>query len=62
MRHWIDELGGRKFVLTLGCAVACTALLWFGKLDSGSFTAIILGTVGLYIGGNVTQKRLQGEK
>jgi uncharacterized membrane protein YeaQ/YmgE (transglycosylase-associated protein family) len=62
MTHWIDQCGGRKFMLSSGVLIACTALLWVGRLDSGAFTAIILGTVGLYIGGNVTQKRQQGEK
>ena len=52
----IETFGGRRFLLTLGCGVACSFLLWFGKLTDGSFTAIIMSTVGVYIAANTTQK------
>ena len=52
----IETFGGRRFLLTLGCGVACSALLWFEKLTDGSFTAIIMSTVGVYIAANTTQK------
>lgn len=48
--------GGRKFFLVLGCGVACTGLVWFAKISDQVFATIILGTVGVYIYGNVTQK------
>ena len=49
--------GGRKFFLTLGCGIACTALVWFAKISDDVFLLIILGTVGAYITGNVMQHR-----
>jgi len=54
----MSKLGGRKFLLCLGCGVVTSVLLWFGKLDGGAYTTIILGTVGAFIVGNVAaQKR-----
>lgn len=63
----IENAGGRRFVLTLGCGAACTALVWFGRIDGPVFRDIIIGTVAAYIAGNVVQKvkanvALDGEK
>lgn len=56
MRRAIDSSGGRRFVLTLGCGVVCTVLVWNAKIDGAVFRDIIIGTVGLYIAGNTYQK------
>ena len=53
----IETLGGRKFVMTLGCGLATTALTWFGKIDGATYSLVIVATVGAYIAGNVAQKR-----
>lgn len=52
----INTFGGRRFLLTVGCGAVTSFLLWHGKLDSGSYTAIIIATVGAYIAANTTQK------
>lgn len=52
----IVNLGGRRFLLTLGCGMACTFLVWFGKISDVVFASIIIGTVGAYITGNTIQK------
>lgn len=56
MRATIENIGGRRFALTVGCGAVCSVLLWFGKLTDPSFTLIIMGTVGAYIAANTTQK------
>lgn len=57
---WIDRIGGRKYTMTLGCGLATTVLQFTGKLDaSGStYAMVIIATVGVYIGGNVVQKKI----
>lgn len=50
-----ETVGGRTFLLTVGCGLASSVLLWFGKLDSGSFAAVIGSTVSVYIGANAYQ-------
>lgn len=55
----LQTFGGRRFILTVGCGLVCSVLLWFGKLTDGSFTTIILGTVAVYIAANTTQKHAQ---
>lgn len=51
------DFGGRRFLLTVGCGLVNAILLWFGKLDTGSYTAITLATVAVYIGANTYQKK-----
>lgn len=56
MTRPFDRVGGRRFVMCMGCAMVCTVLVWFAKISGGEFTAIILGTVAAYIAGNTGQK------
>jgi hypothetical protein len=44
-----DLVGGRTFLLTMGCGVSTYVMRWFDKLDNGSVTAIILASVCAYI-------------
>jgi hypothetical protein len=52
----LTGLGGRRFLLTLGCGIATTVLTWFGKIDSATYSYVLIATVAAYIGGNTTQK------
>jgi uncharacterized membrane protein YeaQ/YmgE (transglycosylase-associated protein family) len=49
------KLGGRTFLLTLGCGAITSTLLWFGKLQGGEYVTVILGTVGAFIAANAVQ-------
>jgi len=53
----ITKLGGRRFILTIGCGIATTILCWFGKIDGMTFSAVIIATVAAYITGNTWQKK-----
>jgi hypothetical protein len=54
----ITSLGGRKFLLSVGCGLVTSILLWFGKLDSTAYSTIIISTVGVFVAGNVVQKKV----
>jgi uncharacterized membrane protein YeaQ/YmgE (transglycosylase-associated protein family) len=51
----ITTMGGRKFMFVVLCVLLTAFLTWTDKLDAGAYTTIILGIVGVYIAGNVTQ-------
>lgn len=52
----LETIGGRRFLMCMGCGVACTALVWFAKISDAIFRDIIIATVAVYVAGNVTQK------
>ncbi len=51
----------RKFILVAAALASATALVWFGKIDGGVYSAVVIATVGAYIAGNVAQKATQKE-
>lgn len=54
----IEAVGGRRFVLTVGCGLVTGLLQAWGKLDpaGSTYALVVVGTVGAYIAGNTTQK------
>jgi hypothetical protein len=58
MRGLLENLGGRRFLITVGGGVVTSLLQWFGKLDpaGATYAMVIIGTVGAYITGNTAQK------
>ncbi len=56
MGNLIEQFGGRRFLLTLGCGIATTVLTWFAKIDGATYSLVTIATVGAYITGNTYQK------
>lgn len=56
---WLQRLGGRSFLLCVGCAGVTSYMRWHDKLADGSYLAIIMGTVVAYIGQAAFQNRSQ---
>lgn len=55
-------LGGRKFVLAVGCGLITSVMRAANVLSDGGYVTIIMGTVAAYITGNVFQKRREPER
>lgn len=45
-----------RFVLCIGCGGVTSLLLWFGKMDSTAYAAIIIATVGAYVSGATIER------
>lgn len=56
MNNVICSLGGRRFLLTLGCGAVTAFLCWHGKISGEVYAAVTIATIGAYITGNVVQK------
>lgn len=52
----LEALGGRRFIISMLIGLATTVLTYLGKIDGGTYSVVILGTVGAYIAGNTLQK------
>jgi len=53
---YLTFVGGRKFILSM-ISVLCTSVLcWFGKIDPGVFSVVMVATISAYMAGNVLQK------
>ncbi len=54
----LNTMGGRKFLATIGCGAVTSLLQYLGKLDpaGSTYSLVVLGTVGVFIAGNVAQK------
>lgn len=56
MYPFIPKLGGRRFIMAMGCGMVCTGLVIFRVISEEVFATIILGTIGGYITGNLVQR------
>lgn len=52
----ISTLGGRRFLLCVGCGIVTSLLCWFAKITGEVYATVIIATVGGYITGNTWQK------
>jgi len=58
----ITRLGGRRYIMTMGCGIACTVLVWFDKITPEVFATVVIATVAAYITGNGVQRALDRNK
>jgi len=52
----LDDYGGRRFLMTMGCSLVSTVLLWFGKISGSEYVTLVTLTVVPYIGFNTQEK------
>ncbi len=57
----LDKLGGRRFLLAMGCGGVTAILCWFGKVSDAVYATVVIATVGGYITGNVVQKQIDAK-
>jgi hypothetical protein len=55
----LDQLGGRRFLLTVISGAGTWLLTWAGKIDGGVYSAVTIATVAAYIVGNVAQRKVE---
>lgn len=53
----LQRLGGRRFILALGCGFVTALLCWFGKVSGEVYATVVIATVGGFITGNVLEER-----
>lgn len=56
IRSQIENCGGRRFLMTVGCSMVTALLTWFGRIDGDTYEIVIIATVAAYITGNTAQK------
>ena len=61
MRERIEDFGGRRYVMTMGCCFIATGLVWFGKVSGGEFVTLISLAMAFYNGANTLQKVSEGK-
>lgn len=59
MRSFINECGGRRFMLAVGALVISSFMLWFGKVTGSEYVTLCLLTYGGFITGNVMQRKIE---
>ena len=55
----LDDVGGRKFMLSLLVVLLSTILVWFMKISEEVFQYTVLVTTTTYVTGNVVQKLIE---
>jgi hypothetical protein len=58
---WLKALGGRRFLLTVGCGIVDTILLCAGILPSAEYVTLTLATVAVYVGAGTYQKHSEAK-
>lgn len=50
-------IGHRKLLVSFFAMASASVLCWFGKIDPGVYSAVMIATGGAYIAGNVLAKK-----
>ena len=48
-------MGGRKFALAIFTLASTAILAWYGKIDAGVYSAVVIANVATFVAGNVYQ-------
>ena len=56
MTDFVKRASSRKFIAAMAVLIAATSALWFDHMTALIWRDVVLGTVGIYIAGNVAQK------
>lgn len=56
----MTRYGSRKFILAVMTLASTTALVYFGHISDGVYSAVTIATVGAYLTANVAQKQVTG--
>lgn len=56
MRDHIEDLGGRRFLLSFASLWVCSALLMGSYISDSIYRDIVIATVAAYITGNTIQR------
>ena len=57
-----DRFGGRRYILAQMVFLASCLLLAIGKLSGGEWVTVTLGIAGVYVAGNVAQRKVEADK
>jgi hypothetical protein len=55
----LDQIGGRRFLVTLVSGAGTFMLCWAGRIDANAYMLTTIGIVGAYITGNVSQRKIE---
>lgn len=53
--HFFKSMGGRKFVIAFLAVMINFILTWFGKIEPGIYSVVVVSTVSGFIVGNVVE-------
>ena len=58
----MNRYGSRKFLLSCFSVLSASVLVWFKHIESVGYVSVMVGTAGIYIAGNVYQKKTEAAK
>lgn len=59
MGQFITDIGGKRFVMTMGAGIVNTLLLIFKHITPTDYVTLTLGIVGVFVAANTTQNVME---